>query len=123
MISRAIWRLSCSAMTLLHDVRSVVRSTFGSVGVPPFAGSRPWDGSAPGVTASTVPRAVTRHENAAGYVPAASGRCRSASVLRDEDDLDAAVLGAPLEHRIVRHRLELAVGGRGKAGRVDALLL
>src|SRR5882762_7283009 len=48
-------------------------------------------------------------------------RCRL--LLRHEDDLDAAVLGAAFQGRIVGHGLELAEGGGREAARLDALLL
>src|SRR6516225_6493814 len=45
------------------------------------------------------------------------------SVLRYQDDLDAPILGAALGCRVVGHRPELAEGGGGQDGRLDALFL
>src|SRR5439155_8469465 len=45
---------------------------------------------------------------------------RGHSLLRHQDDLDAAVLGAAFQRRVVSHRLELAEGGGGQGGRLDA---
>src|SRR5438309_348139 len=55
--------------------------------------------------------------------PMTGPRVRGHSLLRYEDDLDAAVLGAAFQGRVVGHRLELAEGGRREVARLDALLL
>src|SRR5438094_2077668 len=71
---------------------------------------RPWSsGRTTGATGTKTPRARSPR--------------RRRSLLRHQDDLDAAVLGAAFQRRVVRDRLELAEGGGGEAGRLDALLL
>src|SRR6266849_10255814 len=45
------------------------------------------------------------------------------SLLRHQDDLDASILAAAFQRRVVGHRLELAEGSGRKFGRLDALLL